>query len=297
MQDKNKLEPLLKDEEEKLAFLEDLSKESKKINEKKKRRFDKATIITIVIAVIVLYCFGKTAYGFYVGFKYYDLRFEKETTHNPNKLEKVDTNSFLVKDTYSKIDIDYDNAGYSLITRFYNGNNVNLSELKEDQKLALIFANIPELNCNNPEMIISYDKLIELSRSLFNETATIESLQGIYEMTYDNFIITYNTDDNSYKITLTTCQESQEDFLVKQITSASTKGDELYIYEKFGYFKYQSENTYNVLGTTISKNPLTIYTDIDGKKAFSNYDILQTFKWTFKKGSDNSYYFVSLTLN
>ena len=71
-------EPLLKDEEEKLVVTPNnkltlLKKKGKKIN------WNKDTIITIILALVILWFFGKNVvHPYYMGFKYYNLRFEKE---------------------------------------------------------------------------------------------------------------------------------------------------------------------------------------------------------------------------
>ena len=75
------MEPLLKDEEEKIVF-----GNNKKliVKEHKMSKFkillDKAIVLTVILTILVFYFFGRTAYGFYIGFKYYDLRFVENNT-------------------------------------------------------------------------------------------------------------------------------------------------------------------------------------------------------------------------
>lgn len=66
-------EPLLKEVYEPIVF-----RETKK-NEKNKKGWkailDKSVILTLILTVAIFYYFGKTTYAFYIGFKYYDLRY------------------------------------------------------------------------------------------------------------------------------------------------------------------------------------------------------------------------------
>ncbi|HIS12876.1 MAG TPA: hypothetical protein IAB40_07200 [Candidatus Onthocola stercoravium] len=69
------LEPLLKDEEEKIVFASNNKLSEKNKNGGLKSCLNKPVILTVILTLIVFYFFGRTAYGFYIGFKYYDLRF------------------------------------------------------------------------------------------------------------------------------------------------------------------------------------------------------------------------------
>ena len=75
------MEPLLKDEVEKIVFGNNnklIVKEHKM--SKFKILLDKAIVLTVILTILVFYFFGRTAYGFYIGFKYYDLRFVENNT-------------------------------------------------------------------------------------------------------------------------------------------------------------------------------------------------------------------------
>ncbi len=67
-------EPLLKDIEEPIVF------RNVKVNNKdtkgwKASLLNKSVILTVILTLCVFYYFGRTTYAFYIGFKYYDLRF------------------------------------------------------------------------------------------------------------------------------------------------------------------------------------------------------------------------------
>ena len=45
----------------------------------------------------------------------------------------------------------------------------------------------------------------------------------------------------------------------------------------------------------MKNNKIGDYVDENGNREFNEFSELKQFKWTFKKSSDNNYYFVSLT--
>ena len=40
---------------------------------------------------------------------------------------------------------------------------------------------------------------------------------------------------------------------------------------------------------------ITNFVDQNNDRSFNSLSILPTYKWTYKKGNDNNYYFVSIT--
>lgn len=66
-------EPLLKEVYEPIVF-----RETKKSKNKKagwRACLDKSVILTLILTIGIFYYFGKITYAFYIGFKYYDLRY------------------------------------------------------------------------------------------------------------------------------------------------------------------------------------------------------------------------------
>ena len=67
------MEPLLKEEKEKIVF----RKKKKTVKTSGlKSCLTKSVILTLILTVAIFYYFGRTAYGFYLGFKYFDLRYQ-----------------------------------------------------------------------------------------------------------------------------------------------------------------------------------------------------------------------------
>lgn len=77
MEKKN--EPLLKDVEETFPFLEENNKKEKPL------KLGKELITTVIVAILVIAFVARSLYPFYIGFKYYNLRFEKDSTETVNQ--------------------------------------------------------------------------------------------------------------------------------------------------------------------------------------------------------------------
>ena len=77
----------------------------------------------------------------------------------------------------------------------------------------------------------------------------------------------------------------------KGIKKAETDDNYLYIYEYFGYV-VKSDEVYNIYSNALSNEIITSYNVTEN---FTNTESLKEYKWTYKKSSDNNYYFVSVT--
>jgi flagellar basal body-associated protein FliL len=72
-----KLEPLIKEKEE-VLYVGDSAKKSK---------YNWLLIRTIIISVIVVLFFFRSIYAFYIGFRYYNLRFEEDNVTDTTQTE------------------------------------------------------------------------------------------------------------------------------------------------------------------------------------------------------------------
>lgn len=283
---KKKLEPLLKEEVETFPFLEE-KKERGKI------KVDRVFITTIILSAIVVLFVGNSLYAFYIGFKHYDLRNEPiEENQNEIKGEEVPLSSAILNDTYQKINATNNNILSDTLKTIYSGNIVEAKNLSTKDKLNIIISNLG-MNCNKTQVSVSKDELKNMAINLFNDDSIINSLENSSEI--DSFTISYDENTNNYTISKGNC-DTTNDFVVKAISKAISNEDELYIYEKFGYFASEQGKKYNAYGNALaSGNIITIFTDEEGKKSFNNPEILKTYKWTYKKSNNNNYYLVSIT--
>ena len=272
------LEPLLKEKEDKFYFVNE---------EKPKKNKNKIEIIvTSIVSAIVLWLMWYCLYPFYVGFVNYDEGHKtKEVVKNE---EEINANSALVNELISYFDVTNDNELSNLLA-IYSSNEITSNAVSSEQKLMVVFKSL-EITCSGNEVIKGLEEIKSEARKIFNDDTFAEDLN----ISLDGYSITYNETNNNYTIKLNSCPSS-EDFIVKSVVKATSTDDEIYIYQAFGYFVKGPENKYFVYDSALKTNQIGEFIDEAGTKEFNEVEKLKQFKWTFKKSSDNNYYFVSVT--
>ena len=277
-----KIEPLLKDEEDKFYFLQD------KKEEKGKKKFSKETIGTIIISVIVLWLMWYSFYPFYIGFVNYDEGHDI-VTETKEKEEEIPTTSVIVNDAYSYIDATNSNALSNAFTEIYSGLNITADTIDSNLKLAIIFKYLG-ITCENTEAITTLDKITSIAEKIFKDTSFVQNISTLNGQKIYGYNVTFEND--GYKITLDACNQSN-DYTYKKINKVTASDSYLNIYESFGYFLTNENNGYNVYDTALKQNVLTTYSG--NVKDFNNTNLLKEYKWTYKKDANGNYYFVSLS--
>lgn len=272
------LEPLLKEKEDKFYFVNE---------EKPKKNKNKIEIIvTSIVSAIVLWLMWYCLYPFYVGFVNYDEGHKtKEVVKNE---EEINANSALVNELISYFDVTNDNELSNLLA-IYSSNEITSNAVSSEQKLMVVFKSLG-ITCSGNEVIKGLEEIKSEARKIFNDDTFAEDLN----ISLDGYSITYNETNNNYTIKLNSCPAS-EDFIVKSVVKATNVDDEIYIYQAFGYFVKGPENKYFVYDSALKTNQIGEFIDEAGTKEFNEVEKLKQFKWTFKKSSDNNYYFVSVT--
>ena len=272
------LEPLLKEKEDKFYFVNE---------EKPKKNKNKIEIIvTSIVSAIVLWLMWYCLYPFYVGFVNYDEGHKtKEVVKNE---EEINANSALVNELISYFDVTNDNELSNLLA-IYSSNEITSNAISSEQKLMVVFKSLG-VTCSGNEVIKGLEEIKSEARKIFNDDTFAEDLN----ISLDGYSITYNETNNNYTIKLNSCPSS-EDFIVKSVVKATSADDEIYIYQAFGYFVKGPENKYFVYDSALKTNQIGEFIDEAGNKEFNQFEKLKQFKWTFKKSSDNNYYFVSVT--
>ncbi len=272
------LEPLLKEKEDKFYFVNE---------EKPKKNKNKIEIIvTSIVSAIVLWLMWYCLYPFYVGFVNYDEGHKtKEVVKNE---EEINANSALVNELISYFDVTNDNELSNLLA-IYSSNEITSNAVSSEQKLMVVFKSLG-ITCSGNEVIKGLEEIKNEARKIFNDDTFAEDLN----ISLDGYSITYNETNNNYTIKLNSCPSS-EDFIVKSVVKATNADDEIYIYQAFGYFIKGPENKYFVYDSALKTNQIGEFIDEAGTKEFNEVEKLKQFKWTFKKSSDNNYYFVSVT--
>lgn len=272
------LEPLLKEKEDKFYFVNE---------EKPKKNKNKIEIIvTSIVSAIVLWLMWYSLYPFYVGFVNYDDGHKtKEVVKNE---EEINVNSALINELISYFDVTNDNELSNLLA-IYSSNEITSNAVSSEQKLMVVFKSLG-VTCSGNEVIKGLEEIKSEARKIFNDDTFAEDLN----ISLDGYSITYNETNNNYTIKLNSCPAS-EDFIVKSVVKATSTDDEIYIYQAFGYFVKGPENKYFVYDSALKTNQIGEFIDEAGNKEFNQFEKLKQFKWTFKKSSDNNYYFVSVT--
>lgn len=258
----NENKPLLQDVEETFPFLKEENNKNKK-----KGKLSKEQIGTIIISIIVLLFAYRTFKPFYIGFKYYDEGHQttKETTNSNQKLKDVEKDSLIVANTYKKIDVTNKNILSSLFNTIYGQNEIKKDNMQLTDKLSIVL-NYLGVNCENLTKEVSKEEIKKASLLIFNE--------DLSEVTKPEL----------------SCLENNN-FIIKGIKKVQTDDTYLYIYEYFGYV-VPNETNNNIYSNALANELITSYALNEN---FTNTDILKEYKWTYKKSSDNNYYFVSVT--
>ena len=257
------MEPLLKDEEEKLV----VTPNNKLVPTKKQKgkipfKWDKNIIITVILAIFILWFFGRNIVKpFYMGFKYYDLRFEDNVSENNNSNnteedniiteEEIPDNSEILSTTYNKIYIDNCLNTSVIRNKIYSNTVVDNLDNMEKMVAVLNYYNYYTNVSNHDVFTIPLSEVNNLGNYLFNDISFIttdNTIYGNYQVTYDDVNQLFNVNVVNANI----C----DDVFNREFLRATTLNDELYIYE----------NVNNVM-----------------------------YKWTFEKGNDGDYYFSSIT--
>lgn len=272
------LEPLLKEKEDKFYFVNE---------EKPKKNKNKIEIIvTSIVSAIVLWLMWYSLYPFYVGFVNYDEGHKTEEVVKNE--EEINVNSALVNELISYFDVTNDNELSNLLA-IYSSNEITSNAVSSEQKLMVVFKSLG-VTCSGNEVVKGLEEIKSEARKIFNDDTFAEDLN----ISLDGYSITYNETNNNYTIKLNSCPSS-EDFIVKSVVKATSTDDEIYIYQAFGYFVKGPENKYFVYDSALKTNQIGEFIDEAGNKEFNQFEKLKQFKWTFKKSSDNNYYFVSVT--
>ena len=272
------LEPLLKEKEDKFYFVNE---------EKPKKNKNKIEIIvTSIVSAIVLWLMWYSLYPFYVGFVNYDDGHKTEEVVKNE--EEINVNSALINELISYFDVTNDNELSNLLA-IYSSNEITSNAVSSEQKLMVVFKSLG-VTCSGNEVVKGLEEIKSEARKIFNDDTFAEDLN----ISLDGYSITYNEINNNYTIKLNSWPPS-EDFIVKSVVKATNADDEIYIYQAFGYFVKGPENKYFVYDSALKTNQIGEFIDEAGTKEFKEVEKLKQFKWTFKKSSDNNYYFVSVT--
>lgn len=281
-------------------------KNDKKFNIKK--TFEKYTkkelIITAILTFVVLYFFGRVCYGYYLGFKYWDYIPEEtnnsantETKHEDkkqdNKKEDKNIYSDAIEESYYKFKSDICLNNKELIDKFYVNRKVEKTELRSNEIGIIVFDNISEISeFRDRELIIELETISSLVDELFADPSYLKKLTSITETDFGVYHVKYDDAANVFKVSANDFDICDDiEYTESFVENVEEDGNHVYIYERFGYVKNNENGTYNVYSDGLGENLLLTYNRDNEELSPEN---LQLYKWTLKKGKNNTYYFVSI---
>lgn len=180
--------------------------------------------------------------------------------------------------------------------RLWDLASVDINSLDNDLKLQLIWENISDSDKSDNYTKDPNEPFGEyrIAESIFQDAATkvLGTSDNIPSETEEvvgcSYIITYNANDKMYRIQEVGGGDLSVASIVNSYDKAEMNNDTLIFYEKVGFVYNNSLMSTPGSDATVLVNNVTLDNVLDYKDKFTTY------KYTFKKGNDGSYYFESM---
>lgn len=271
---------------------------------KKERKSSVKIIIITTIICLILF----VPIGIYIGPKIMDTISKKDIAqkenNNEQKEKEIDINSVTATkamDSLEKIYISDESL--------YSSNSFNISQISNYDLLASAVRIISESTqivsaCSDEGYTeIPIDELNKnLPKYIKNKTLTKETIDQLFkgqQFVYVPTSISVKRNGNNLKLAgPCDLMGYLPDYSIQKTIKATETEENVYIYKKIIFAKYDFENrtdyippinyyrTYNngtIIGTTTGENSWTADSDI-------NWDLFDTYKYTFKKDNNNFYF-------
>ncbi len=285
-------------------------------NEKNNKTTNILLVLVLITGVTII---GLLSYKMFI----YDKKDNKENKDNDiiNKDDnKKDENitfdlANTAMKTFKKIYISDDNL--------YSKDNYNISEISNYDLVATALNNINKSlivsTCTDkPREIVSYETLnAALNEFDINKKITVDTIKSLEKESTDSQRYYVNNigivlKENGLEL-YGPCDSMfmGKDYVIKKIVGEKKDGDHLYVYEKQAFARYSNPSIilgnflvdyykdYNktiLLEKNLDSIEFTDEKNVDGKNITPDWDLYNTYKYTFKI-VDNKYYFERLELN
>ena len=285
-------------------------------NEKNNKTTNVLLILVLIVGVIII---GLLSYKMFI----YDKKDNKENKDNDiiNKDDnKKDGNitfdlANTAMKTFKKIYISDDNL--------YSKDNYNISEISNYDLVATALNNINKslivsACTDKPREIVPYETLnAALNEFDINKKITVDTIKSLEKESTDSQRYYVNNigivlKENGLEL-YGPCDSMfmGKDYVIKKIVGEKKDGDHLYVYEKQAFARYSNPSIilgnflvdyykdYNktiLLEKNLDSIEFTDEKNVDGKNITPDWDLYNTYKYTFKI-VDNKYYFERLELN
>ncbi len=285
-------------------------------NEKNNKTTNILLVLVLITGVIII---GLLSYKMFI----YDKKDNKENKDNDiiNKDDnKKDGNitfdlANTAMKTFKKIYISNDNL--------YSKDNYNISEISNYDLVATALNNINKslivsACTDKPREIVPYETLnAALNEFDINKKITVDTIKSLEKESTDSQRYYVNNigivlKENGLEL-YGPCDSMfmGKDYVIKKIVGEKKDGDHLYVYEKQAFARYSNPSIilgnflvdyykdYNktiLLEKNLDSIEFTDEKNVDGKNITPDWDLYNTYKYTFKI-VDNKYYFERLELN
>ncbi len=285
-------------------------------NEKNNKTTNILLVLVLITGVIII---GLLSYKMFI----YDKKDNKENKDNDiiNKDDnKKDGNitfdlANTAMKTFKKIYISDDNL--------YSKDNYNISEISNYDLVATALNNINKslivsACTDKPREIVPYETLnAALNEFDINKKITVDTIKSLEKESTDSQRYYVNNigivlKENGLEL-YGPCDSMfmGKDYVIKKIVGEKKDGDHLYVYEKQAFARYSNPSIilgnflvdyykdYNktiLLEKNLDSIEFTDEKNVDGKNITPDWDLYNTYKYTFKI-VDNKYYFERLELN
>ena len=285
-------------------------------NEKNNKTTNILLVLVLITGVTII---GLLSYKMFI----YDKKDNKENKDNDiiNKDDnKKDENitfdlANTAMKTFKKIYISDDNL--------YSKDNYNISEISNYDLVATALNNINKslivsACTDKPREIVPYETLnAALNEFDINKKITVDTIKSLEKESTDSQRYYVNNigivlKENGLEL-YGPCDSMfmGKDYVIKKIVGEKKDGDHLYVYEKQAFARYSNPSIilgnflvdyykdYNktiLLEKNLDSIEFTDEKNVDGKNITPDWDLYNTYKYTFKI-VDNKYYFERLELN
>ena len=285
-------------------------------SEKNNKTTNVLLILVLIVGVILI---SLLSYKMFI----YDKKDNKENKDNDiiNKDDnKKDGNitfdlANTAMKTFKKIYISDDNL--------YSKDNYNISEISNYDLVATALNNINKslivsACTDKPREIVPYETLnAALNEFDINKKITVDTIKSLEKESTDSQRYYVNNigivlKENGLEL-YGPCDSMfmGKDYVIKKIVGEKKDGDHLYVYEKQAFARYSNPSIilgnflvdyykdYNktiLLEKNLDSIEFTDEKNVDGKNITPDWDLYNTYKYTFKI-VDNKYYFERLELN
>ena len=274
---------------------------------------NKGSLVLIIVLIVII-----IGMGLYICYdKFYSKSADKNTNSNnveTKQNEKTVTNISIDSDIVKKAMASFSRIALSDI--IYKTGSYDISNINKTQLAWIAVSNVDSdyvywCGQNSKKGTVSVEMLNTIiSEIILDKKITMDDIKSLVGDSGDDY---YTVTLNGNKIIIKgSCgfEFEPEDYVERNVIKAETDEDYLYVYEKIAFARYQDGDV-NIVPpvdyykdyartTVLQKNMKSLQTlgpdETKPADAIPNWDLYNTYKYTFKKVND-VYYFQNFKLS